>query len=189
VVLPPTTSSLGRPHPGIFGHYAGRRGPSLAAALPIDALTSVAARVGDGRSLAAFAATCRACRAAAYDERLWRRECERRFGPIMAQPPPPSQPHSAAGGGSSGGSGTSGSSSSGSTSSGNRGSTRGPASPRPAEAPGFSWRRLYAFNAHAYDAVVAAAREAERARAISRLIGGPAARRWLGARAALGVGA
>jgi hypothetical protein len=135
-------------------------GPSLDSALPLDALTAVAARLGDGRSLAAFAATCRSCKTAAYDERLWRRECERRFGPIMAQPPPPPPQQQAAG--TQGGSGND---------------------------SGFSWRRLYAFNAHAYDAVVAATREAERARAMSRLLGASAARRWVLGRAALGAAA
>jgi hypothetical protein len=164
VVLPPQPQqpaaarahSLSRYSMVINGNGNGSGGgPALDSALPLDALTAIAARLGDGRSLAAFAATCRSCKAAAYDERLWRRECERRFGPIMAQPPQAA--------------GTEGGNGNGSN--------------------GFSWRRLYAFNAHAYDAVVAATREAERARAMSRLLGASAARRWMVGRAALGAAA
>jgi hypothetical protein len=131
--------------------------PPLDLALPIDALTSIAARLGDGRSLAAFAATCRACMHAAYDERLWKAECERRFGPVM--PAGPAATGGAAVTGVGVGVGVAASSSSCSP----------PSS--------FSWRRLYAFNAAAYESVVAATRQAQRSAAMARVLGGAAARR------------
>lgn len=159
VVLPPPRQAIHMYH----HNRSSSSGPSLSATLPIDLISAVAARLGDGKSLASFAAVCRACKSAAYDERLWRRECERRFGPIMVQPP------------SSSADGQEGS-----------GSGNNPHHHRPQNP--LSWRRLYAFNAHAYDAVVAATREAERARAMTRLLGASAARRWVVGRAALGGG-
>jgi hypothetical protein len=132
----------------------------------MDALSLVAERLGDGRSLAAFAATCRICKLAAYDERLWRRECERRFGPIAPPPPrPPRAPVAA------------------------KAMAGGPKETATAAVPELSWRRLYAFNAAAYERVVAAARAAERSLAMARLLGagggsGAAGRRWLAASAA-----
>jgi len=167
----------------------GQKPPSLAAALDVDSLACIAARLGDGRSLAAFAATSRGCKLAAYQEPLWRRECERRFGPVAPLPLPSEQQrqqqwqqqqqhlrqqqqqqrqqqqqqqqeqqqeHQ-----------------------------RAPASPSPSSPRDpFSWRRLYAFNAAAFEAVVAAAREEARARAMTRLLGGAAAQRWVAGRAA-----
>jgi hypothetical protein len=43
---------------------------------------------------------------------------------------------------------------------------------------------LYAFNAAAYESVVAATREAQRAAAMARVLGGAAARRLMAARVA-----